>query len=88
MDVTPTPVMFAALERIVDMAVGEAPLKIEKTPAADRRREHRHEMFTILHNLVALSMREGVRRYLQEHGAPVMEATAIETAVGDDKPIH
>lgn len=87
MNVTPTPAMFKAMSAYVDLACGEAPGRLEKTPAAERRRDARQQMFDSLHRFVALTMREGVRRYLEELGAQTREATSIEVATADNKPI-
>jgi hypothetical protein len=87
MNVTPTPAMFKAMSILVTKLAGEEPGKLEKTPAAERRREARREAFDVLHQLVALSMRTGVARYLQEIGLPTREATSIESATADDKPV-
>lgn len=62
MDVTPSPAMFRAMSALTDAACGEAPLSIETSPAAERRRESRAIMMDALHRLVGLAMREGVAR--------------------------
>lgn len=78
MNVTPSKQMFAAMSAFVDSTIGEAPTDIETTPAAEKRRAARRIAFDFLHDLVRLSMREGVGRYLRERGMP--------TVVDDVKP--
>lgn len=71
MDVTPTPQMFQAMSAFVDATAGEEPGKLETTPAAEKRRSARRSAFDVLHGLVRLSMREGVRRDRASRGMAV-----------------
>ena len=73
MDVTPNPGMFKAMCAFTDCVVGEAPTSIETSPASEKRREDRRMVMDFLHNLVRLSMREGVGRHYREMGWPVVE---------------
>lgn len=73
MDVTPNPGMFRAMSAFVDSTVGEAPTAIETSPAAEKRREARRIAFDFLHDLVRLSMRDGVGRYLRERNLPTAQ---------------
>ncbi len=73
MNVTPSDRMFKVMATFVDSVVGEAPLAVETTPAAENRRQARRIAFDFLHGLVRLSMREGVARYLREMGQATAE---------------
>lgn len=73
MDVTPSPGMYRAMAAFVDSAVGEAPLAVETTTPANNRREARRVAFDFLHDLVRLSMREGVARYRMARGEPCVQ---------------
>src|SRR5689334_9578589 len=73
MNVTPHKKMFEAMEAFVASTVGDAPLAVETTTAANNRREARRRAMDFLHDLVRLCMREGVRRYCVERGLPVIE---------------
>ena len=68
MDTTPSPKMYEAMSAFVDAAVGEAPTDVESTAPARKRRQQRRAAMDFLHNLVRLSMREGVGRYVRERG--------------------
>jgi hypothetical protein len=68
MDVTPTPVMYAAFSKIADMAMGDAPGAKDMGPGAMKRREARHEFMSLMHQLTAMTMREGARRAFEERG--------------------
>lgn len=73
MDVTPTPKMLQVMQKMVDGLIGEEPLKLEKSTAANSRRNARKQCMDLLHNLVRLSMREGVRRDREARGMPTVE---------------
>jgi alpha-D-ribose 1-methylphosphonate 5-triphosphate diphosphatase PhnM len=62
MDVTPTPKMFEAMQKFTDAIVGEAPMDIEKSAAAEQRRAARQYSMDFMHRLVHLAMREGAAR--------------------------
>jgi hypothetical protein len=68
MDVTPTPKMLEVMNKMTDGLIGEEPGKLEKSHGATNRRHARRACMDLLHNLVRLSMREGVRRYLEAQG--------------------
>lgn len=74
MDVTPTEVMYQVMGRMTDMACGEAPDTKDMGPGAIKRREARAEHMDLLHRFVGMTMREGVKRYVQEAGGRVAEA--------------
>jgi hypothetical protein len=61
-DVTPTQKMFEAMQMATDAICGEAPLAIEQSAAANKRRDQRATMMNFMHRLVHLSMREGAAR--------------------------
>lgn len=67
MDVTPSPGAFKAMEAFVNATIGEAPLAIETTTAAEQRRAMRANAFDFLHRLYGLAMREGVARLHAEY---------------------
>jgi hypothetical protein len=73
MDVTPSPGMYRAMEAFVSSTIGEAPLKSETTTAANNRRQARRVAMDFLHDLVRLSMREGVARDRRERGMPTVQ---------------
>lgn len=62
MDVTPSPKMFEAMSKMVDAICGEDPHSKMVGPGAERVRRNRRLLFDFLHQLVALSMREGAAR--------------------------
>lgn len=62
MDVTPSDKMYAAMEHFTTAVCGEAPLRIEKSAAAEKVRSNRKNIMDFLHRLVHLSMREGAAR--------------------------
>jgi hypothetical protein len=62
MDVTPTPAMLRAMQAFVNATIGDAPGSHETTTPANNRRAARENAMQFLHNLVRLSMREGVAR--------------------------
>ncbi len=64
---TPTAKMFEAMASFTTAVCGEAPLKIEKSPGAERVRANRLAMMDFLHRLVHLSMREGAARAMGTH---------------------
>lgn len=66
MNVTPTPLMFQAMSKLVDASIGEAPNDLDGSPGARDRRFRRTTMFGLLHQLVAVAMREGVNRAVRE----------------------
>lgn len=66
MDVTPSPKMFEAMEKVCDMLCGEKPHPKSLGPAADKVRENRRMLMDFLHTFAALCMREGVNRKVQE----------------------
>ena len=74
MDVTPTPVMYEVMNRLTTLACGEAPEAKDMGPGAIKRREARMECMDLLHRFVGMTMREGVKRYVQEAGGKVAEA--------------
>jgi len=74
MDVTPTTPMYRVLAIMADKFIGEAPLKIETSPAAMKRREAREEFMATMHQFIAMTMREGARRAFEERGLPTVEA--------------
>lgn len=74
MDVTPTEPMYRAMNKMADMFLGEAPLKVEVGPAAMRRREAREGFMSLMHTFVAMTMREGARRAFEERGLPTTAA--------------
>lgn len=67
MDVTPSKKMFEAMNKFTDAICGEAPMDIEKSTAANKRRENREMCMDFLHRLVHLSMREGAARAMNTH---------------------
>lgn len=96
MDVTPNPKMFAAMQNMVDALVGEEPAMLDVSPGANIRRAKRRGTMTLLHDLVALSMREGVNRAVREahervHGPQdAADRSAIARAKEDaeaDRPL-
>jgi hypothetical protein len=90
MDVTPPPGLYKVMLNLTDAFIGEEPLAIETTRAANDRREARRKMMDILHNIVRLSMRVGVARYRTENGLPVVEDSVrpdpVLKMVRDDRP--
>lgn len=64
---TPNAKMFESMAKFTDAIAGEAPLDIEKSRAAEQRREVRRFMMDYLHRLVHLSMREGAARAMKTH---------------------
>ena len=66
MDTTPSPKMFAAMEKLTDALCGGAPSRLEQSTAANAVRNKRAMCMDVLHNLVTLSMREGVNRAIRE----------------------
>lgn len=66
MDVTPSKLMFTAMSNLVDATVGGAPVAVDNSTGANERRIRRQWMFEILHQLVAISMREGVNRAIRD----------------------
>lgn len=62
MDVTPTPKMFEFMQKFTDAVIGEEPLAVESSTAANNRRAARVECMSSLHKLVHLAMREGAAR--------------------------
>lgn len=79
MDVTPPPKVFEAMVKFTDAIVGEAPLEIERSAAANKRREDRAMCMDFLHRLVHLSMREGAARAMDPRRT---ELGRIEVARG------
>lgn len=71
MDVTPTPEMLRFIMHLADRFVGEAPLKIETTKAANDRRADRETFIGAMHRFVGLTMRVGVQRWHEERNMPV-----------------
>jgi hypothetical protein len=82
MDVTPTPGLLRVMEHLTQEFIGEEPLAVETSTAAQNRRAARRMMMDILHNIVRLSMRIGVARYLMAHGKPVVEDNIKPDPVG------
>lgn len=74
MDVTPTEPMYRALSVMMDSFIGAAPLVIEQSPGARKRREAREKFMEVMHRFVAMSMREGARRAFEERGMATAEA--------------
>lgn len=68
MDVTPTQPMYDVMSKMADMAVGEAPHMKDMGPGAIKRREARMMFMDLMHQFVAMSMREGARRAFDERG--------------------
>ena len=66
MNVTPSPKMLHAMQKLVESTIGPAPSQFECSSAANDRRAKREMMMSVLHSLVALSMREGVNRAVIE----------------------
>lgn len=66
MDTTPNPKMLHAMNALVDALCGEEPHMLMAGPGATQVREKRAMAMTILHDLVRLSMREGVNRAIRE----------------------
>lgn len=66
MDVTPTDKMFRAMQHMVDVLVGEEPNPLNRSAGANARRIKREGCMNLLHDLVAISMREGVNRAVRE----------------------
>jgi hypothetical protein len=66
-DVTPTAKMFEAMSSFTTAVCGEAPMKIEKSPGAERIRANRLAMMDFMHRLVHLAMREGAARAMNPH---------------------
>lgn len=62
MDVTPPPKMYEAMVKLTDAVCGEEPGKLEQSTAANRRRANRRLMLDVMHNMVAMAMREGAAR--------------------------
>lgn len=81
MNVTPTDKMYEAMQTFVDGLVGEAPTKLEKSTAANNRREARGRAMDWLHSFARLCMREGVRRYRDDLGQPNMEDHVRPTSI-------
>jgi hypothetical protein len=79
--------MYKAMCAFVDSTVGEAPTAIEKTRAADDRREARRVAMDFLHNLVRLAMREGVGRHYRERGWPVVQDEVRPNPVKSGAPV-
>jgi hypothetical protein len=73
MDVTPTKGMLETMEAFTDAVCGEQPDKKDAGPGAMKRRANRRMVMDFLHNLVRLSMREGVGRHYVEMGWPVRQ---------------
>lgn len=73
MNVTPPDNLYRAMCKLCDHFVGEEPARLETTPAAERRREERRSFMDMMHTFVRLTMREGVRRYCEERGLPMVE---------------
>lgn len=74
MNVTPTDPMYRAMNTMADVFCGEAPLSVEISPAAMKRRERREIFMSLMHTFVAMTMREGVRRFCEERGMPTNAA--------------
>lgn len=68
MDVTPTRPMLESIMAMADALIGQAPLKIETSTAANKRRQAREHFIDLMHRYTAMSMREGARRALEERG--------------------
>lgn len=68
MDVTPTEPMYRAMQAMADSLIGPEPLRVEKSGAANQRREKREAFFELMHRFVAMTMREGARRAFEERG--------------------
>ncbi len=66
MDVTPSKRMFDAMNAVTDASVGEEPSRLEVGSGAEARRVKRRVMMDALHSLVAVAMREGVKRAIVE----------------------
>jgi len=58
--------MYQAMNSLIDSSIGEAPHMMDQSAGANARRIKREAMMSILHSLVALSMREGVNRAVLE----------------------
>ena len=74
MDVTPTDQMHNAIMAMADTFIGPAPMGIEKSSAANRRRSTREAFVSMQYRIVAMSMRVGGSRALAERGIPVSQA--------------
>lgn len=66
MDVTPNKKMLIAMMKMCDASIGEEPSELDVSAVANGRRVKRRHMMDLLHQMVALSMREGVRRKVEE----------------------
>lgn len=74
MDVTPTEPMYKVLAAMADRFIGPAPLTVEQSKGAIQRREAREAFMSLMHQFVAMTMREGARRAFEERGIPVTAA--------------
>lgn len=74
MDVTPPDGMLRAMMKLTDAAIGEEPMTMERSPAAEKRRMARRRMMDILHDMTAMAMRVGAARALKERGFTTIEA--------------
>lgn len=74
MNVTPTDAQYSAISSMCDAFVGEQPLAVEVSRAANARREMRNVFMDLMHKMVAMSMREGARRAFEERGIPTAPA--------------
>lgn len=68
MNVTPTEPMYIAMSKMADMCVGEEPHQKDMGPGAIKRRDSRRMFMDLMHQFVAMSMREGARRAFEERG--------------------
>lgn len=66
MDTTPSPKMFAAMQKMADALCGEEPSKLLVGPGADAVRAKRMLFMEFMHQFAAISMREGVNRKVLE----------------------
>lgn len=74
MDVTPTPLMYATMEKMADMCVGESPHPKDMGPGAIKRRKARFMFMDLMHQFTAMTMREGARRAFEERGMATVAA--------------
>jgi hypothetical protein len=66
--------MYEAMGKISDMAIGEAPHPKDMGPGAIKRREARMMFADLMHQFVAMTMREGARRAFEERGMATVAA--------------
>ena len=89
MDVTPNNLMFAAMSKLVDLSAGEDPQLMDQSQGALDRRVKRAMMFDLLHQLVGISMREGVNRAIMDararlYGPRDAEDRSAQAKAADD----